>query len=143
MSELNNEILQLREQTWQIARECLDSGETRMYRVLTDIAERLTNLINSSGKSKVNSMDAGKMIPIFALYDGQKYRAELDVSKIDGDWRPVFMEGKWWSVSGSAMYIKKNTMNPPSKSETNGWVFWKYADERSNKEKAIDRLRAK
>ena len=71
MKDIEMKIIQLRDQTWQIARDSLDSGETLIYRTLTDIAEKLTNLISSSDKNQIDISNTGKMIPIFALYKGK------------------------------------------------------------------------
>ena len=143
MKDIDMKIIQLRDQTWQIARDSLDKGETRIYRTLTDIAEKLTNLISSSDKSQIDIINKGKMIPIFARYKGEKYEAELDVDKIDESRaRCVLIEGKWRTTSRSAMDIKKNSINPPKNPETDGWKdFWKYIDESSNTEQPIDKLR--
>lgn len=142
MKDMEMKIIQLRDQTWQIARDSLDSGETRIYRTLTDIAEKLTSLISSSGKGQIGNINTGKMIPIFARYKDERHEAELDVDRIDRGGRPcVLMEGKWWTTSESAIHIKKTSTNPPKRPETNGWDFWKYIDESSNIEQPIDRLR--
>lgn len=143
MKELDAKIIQIRDQTFQIARESLDNGETRIYRNLTDIAERLTKLIGSSDKSPVVNNQKTEMLPIFAQYKGERYEAKIDTARIHGGrGECVLMEGFWWSTSGSAMDIKKNSTNPPNKPETDGWKhFWKYIDKSSNTEQPIDRLR--
>ena len=142
MKDIEMKIIQIRDQTWQIARDSLDSGETRIYRTLTDIAERLTNLISSSDKRQIDIINTGKIIPIFARYKGERYEAELDVDRIDGRrGKCVWMEGEWCSTSGSAVHIVKTSKNPPKRPETGGWDFWKYIDESSNTEQPIDRLR--
>ena len=143
MKEIDLKIIQLKDQTWQIARESLDNGETRIYRSLTDIAERLTKLIGPSDESQVVNNQKAEMLPIFARYNGKRYEAELDVNRIDGGrGKCVLMEGEWWSTSGSAIYIKINSINFTKNPSTNGWrQFWKYKDESSNTEQPIDRLR--
>jgi hypothetical protein len=135
MKDIEMKINQLRDQTWQIARESLDSGETRIYRTLTDIAEKLTKLVSSSDKSQIDVIKTGRMIPIFARYKGERYEAELDVDRIDGGRRPcVLMEGRLWTAAGAVRHITNTSVN--------GWRhFWRYIDESTNSEQPIDRLR--
>jgi len=135
MRELENELIQLRDQTWRIARESLESKETHIYRSLTDIAEKLTNLIKTTDKKPVTVTPTANMIPIFARYKGERYKAQLDVARINGGRRPcVWMEEQWWTAAGSVRHITNTSVN--------GWChFWKYIDESSNTEQPIDRLR--
>lgn len=120
MKELDAELIQLRDQTWRIARESLDRKETRIYRSLTDIAEKLTNLIGSSGPSPIDAKPKGPMLPIFAQYKGEKYEAQLDVARVNGGRRPcVWMEGRWWTASGATRQITNTSVD--------GWRhFWRY-----------------
>ncbi len=119
MRELNDELIQLRDQTWRIARKSLENKETNIYRSLTDIAEKLTKLITSNDIKPV-ATNTSNMIPIFAQYKGEKYEARLDVSRINGGRRPcVWMEEKWWTASKSACHITNTSVN--------GWRhFWRY-----------------
>ena len=120
MEDFNTKIVKLRDQTWQIARESLDGGETRVYRSLTDIAEKLTKLISSFDKSPIPINKKAEMLSIFARYKGERYEAQLDVARINGGRRPcVWMEEQWWTASGSTRQITNTSVN--------GWRhFWKY-----------------
>ena len=120
MKDIETKIIQLRDRTWQIARDSLDSGETHIYRTLTDITEKLTNLISSSDKIQIDIGNKGKMIPIFALYKGKRYEAELDLTRIHAGHREcVLKDGKWRTASGSTRLITDTSVN--------GWRhFWKY-----------------
>ncbi len=143
MENLNDRLTELLDQTWQIARETLDRKETRVYRSLTDIAEKLTDLIGSAEKSPASVNRKEDLLPIFARYQGERYEAQLDTTRIHGGrGQCVLMEGSWWSTSGSAIHIKQNSAKPPNRPETAGWTdFWKYNDKSSNTEQTIDGLR--
>ena len=140
---MKDKLIKLRDQTWQIARESLDHRETLIYRGLTDIAERLTNLIGPTDRGPTPASKNEELVPIYALYQGERYEAQLDTSRIHGGrGLCVLMEGSWWSTSGSAMHIKRTSANPPNRPETAGWTdFWKYNDKSSNTEQPIDELR--
>ena len=140
---MKDKLIKLRDQTWQIARESLDHRETLIYRGLTDIAERLTNLIGATEEGSTPENNKEELVPIHAIYQGERYEAQLDTSRIRGGRGPcVRMEGSWWSTSGSAMHIKRASAKPPNRPETAGWTdFWKYNDEASNTEQTIDGLR--
>lgn len=119
MSELDTELIQLRDQTWRIARKSLESKETRIYRSLTDIAEKLTSLIGSTDKSPVDTNQKAEMLPIFARYKDKKTEAQIDVTRIGDRRLCVLMEGRWWTVSGSANHFTDG--------QVNGWrQFWRY-----------------
>ena len=120
MKELDKKLTELRDQTWQAARDSLEGGEALIYRSLNDIAERLTKLIGSSDKLPVATNPKGEMLPIFYEYKGETYEAQLDVARINGGRRKcVLMEGKWWTAGGSARHITNTSVN--------GWrQFWRY-----------------
>lgn len=143
MKELENHISQLKEQTWELARQSLDAGNTLAFRTLTDIVEKLTNLIVSTKKTNIEIKNEDHLIPIFSYYGGKRHLAKIDGSKIFGDiGQCVLMDGKWWSVSSAAIEIVKNSINPPVNPNRNGWKFWNYVDA-SGKQQSIDKLRNK
>ena len=121
MKEVHTKLMQLRDQALQVARESLDAGEMLAYRSLTDIAEKLTKLVISRDKNTVPSAQSSEMLPIFARYKGQRYDAQIDVSRINGGRGScVLMDGEWWTASGSAVHITHTAVN--------GWLhFWKYS----------------
>ena len=133
MTELDKKITQLIDQTWQVARDSLDAGETIVYRSLTDIAEKLKKLIGSSDKLPVVVSPNAKLLPIFARYRGKRYEAELDVFRIEGGrGHCVFRDGKWQTASGSVGTITNTSVN--------GWRnFWKFTN--NGKEASIENLR--
>ena len=120
MRQLDNELIQLRDQVWRIARESLESKETNIYRSLTDIAEKLTNLIRTNDKESVGPNTKENTISIFAQYRGERYEAQLDVTRINGGRRPcIWMKGQWWTAGGSIRHITNTSVN--------GWRgFWRY-----------------
>lgn len=124
---LKIELAKLKDQTWQVARESLDQGEPRIYRTLTEYAERLSRLITRFSESgtpesaQVTPIRGdSSMIPIFARYKENRYEAQLDVARIDqGRGKCVQLEGQWRTASGSANHITNTSVN--------GWRnFWRY-----------------
>lgn len=60
------------------------------------------------------------LIPIFADYKGQRYDAQLDVSRISGSGgQCVLFHSRWMTTSNAANSI-------PTANNTNGWRFWRY-----------------
>ncbi len=120
MKALDEKITQLRDQTWGVARESLDSGETVVYRSLTDIAEKLTKLIGISDRAPEAVKQNYELQHIFARYKDKKYEAMIDTKRIDaGRGKCILLDGKWWTASGSANNITHTSVN--------GWrLFWRY-----------------
>ena len=123
--ELTPKLKELRDEAWQLARESLDEGDSHAYRTLVDMTERLTKLMVSSdtragtSDSDIPTTSVGNSTPIFALYKGQKYDAQLDPSRISGGrGRCVLLQGEWMTTSKAATSITGTSVN--------GWVFWKY-----------------
>jgi hypothetical protein len=137
---LRNKLTELKDQTWQLARESLDQDEASVYRTLTEFAERLTKLIGSlqDAKQTVDAISVPNKanpntIPIFSRYLGTKYEAQLDVSRINGGrGQCVFLDRTWKTASGAAHQI--------THSQVNGWRFWKYIKEDGSIE-AIEELK--
>lgn len=126
---LHTKLAELKDQTWQLARESLDQNENSAYRTLTEFAERLTRLLASlkDGKQTLNvvpvpNTENPNIIKIFARYLGTKYEAQLDVTRINGGRGDcIFLDGTWKTASGAAHQI--------THSQVNGWRFWKYTKE--------------
>ena len=139
--ELRSKLVGLKEETWQLARESLEEGESQIYRALGAFIETLSGLIAtrgtnaglSNGLAQVPS--APELIPIFARYKGQKYDAQWDRSRINGGrGHCVLFRGQWVTPSAAATSI--------SRTPVNGWRFWKYS--RSNNTSGIiDELRGR
>ncbi len=119
MKELDTELIQLRDQTWRIARKSLENKETRIYRSLTDIAEKLTSLIGTTDKSSIDTNQKAEMLPIFARYKNKRLEAQIDVTRIGDRRLCVLMDGEWWTAGGSANHFTDG--------QVNGWrQFWRY-----------------
>jgi hypothetical protein len=133
LKTLEEEITQLRDQTWIIARESLEAGETNIYKSLTEIAAKLTRLIRTSKKDEADTVISSDMIDVFAYYKGKAYEAKLDLKRIGSGREPcILSEGKWWTPSGSAVHVTNTPIN--------GWLhFWKY--KMGNDELPITNLR--
>ena len=146
MSEsMKERILQLRMDALDIARESLDH-DVRIYRGLSDVAVRLTDIIQQNGATESPTMMGApdhivtgngatieddsallQTIPIYRKYRGVRYQAQLDPSRIkNGREDCIYFEGEWRTPSGSAMRF--------TRSNTNGWTFWRY--KRDNGEEA-------
>ena len=125
-TRLHTKLTELKDQTWQLARESLDQGEAPIYRTLTEFAERLTRLIAPLPNTK--PVDLGQvsairgnavLIPIFARYKGTRYEGQLDAARFNGGrGQCVRFEGQWTTASRAAHHI--------TNTQVNGWRFWKY-----------------
>lgn len=141
METIEQQLTQLRDQAWTIARESIDRGETSIYRSLVEIVERLTILTSRQQQLKSDCTNDDDIIPIFKVCEGKRYEAQLDIKRLrTGDNKFIKFNGQWKAPSTAAIEIKKSLKNPPSKPETNGWNFWKYKDEQ-HRERSIDSLR--
>ena len=129
----------LRQDTLEIARDSLDH-DIRVYRLLSDVAVRLTDIIQQNGATESPVMVSqtasiapetptttkdervsSRTIPISARYKGVTYQAQLDASRISGAGRGkcVYFQGQWMTVSGAAGRLTSNAVN--------GWLnFWRY-----------------
>jgi hypothetical protein len=118
---LRMKLSELKDQTWQIARESLDQGDTLTYRTLTDFAERLTRLLAPLPNNKPADSEQASptLIPIFARYKGTRYEGQLDPARNNGGrGHCALFDGEWRTASGAARHITKTMVN--------GWRFWKY-----------------
>lgn len=74
----------------------------------------------SSKASGTASSSATSLVPIFVDYNGQRYDAELDRSRIHGGkGLCVLFRGRWMATSTAGTSI-------PTKNLVNGWRFWRY-----------------
>jgi hypothetical protein len=76
----------------------------------------------------------GQRIPIVARYFSKELRGELDLAA-----EKIYIDGEVYSVSGGGSEAKKRLTGKDGMA-TNGWQFWRYADE-SGEEHFIEYLR--
>ena len=121
MTVIKRKLEQLKDQIWEVAKQCLDTGETKIYRSLTDMAEKMTILVDGINTRDETDEDT-ELLDIFTTYKGEKYTARLAKHRIDGSsGYCVLYKGHWWTASGSAHDITGTSVN--------GWRhFWKYID---------------
>ena len=130
-------IQRLRKDTLEIAKDSLDY-DLRAYRVLSDVAVRLTDIIKQNSttesvtavsqpnpiayepsKTIMHERVSPGTIGIKAKYKGVTYQALLDPSRINSGLEEcIYFEGDWRTASGSAMRV--------ATSNVNGWNFWRY-----------------
>ena len=121
-----SKLSRLKDDTWQLASEALEDGDTKTYRSLVDIVERLAELaaqreINRHPMYNPQVASPQETIDIFHRYRGSKYEAILDKSRIDFGTRDncVLFQGKWTTPSGAAnQVVGVQTIN--------GWRLWNY-----------------
>ena len=144
-------VLQLRKDALQIAQDSLDH-DIRVYRVLSDVAVRLTEIVQQNGTSELqlsrdqslSAVSATRIIadegsswtiPIHGKHKGVSYHAQIDPSRISstGQGRCVFFEGQWMTVSAAAGKVTSTSVN--------GWKqFWRYNRD-NGVEAPIDEIR--
>ncbi len=119
MSVIDN-LKELRDHTFQVAILSLEENNTRVYRTLTEIAEKISALLNQSSISPVETSTTSENVNIFARYKGKKYEAIIDLGSIEGGrGKCILMDNRWWTASGAAREITHTSVN--------GWrYFWKY-----------------
>lgn len=124
-NQLRMRLQKLQEEAWALAREYLDQGNTQTYRTLVDITERIAGLLphKPESASATNGTSGPKqptIIPIFKVYKGKKYEAQLDLGRVNGNWSAcVLYLGEWLTPSGAAHLI--------TNTQVNGWrSFWRY-----------------
>src|SRR5207249_7438633 len=77
---------------------------------------------------------SGQRIPVVARYHSKELQGEFDVAD-----EKIYIEGEVYSVSGGGSEAKKRLTGKVGMA-TNGWQFWRYADE-SGEERFIEELR--
>ena len=136
IEDLDVRMNSVRNEVWDLAREFLERRDTKKYRILVDIAEKLTTLSPEQFvASSLNNEIAGQheIVDIFVRFKGIRYEATLDVTRINGGrGRCVYYDNEWLTPSRAAHQI--------TKTQVNGWLFWKFKD-REGRDSSIHELR--
>ena len=130
-------VMQLRKDALQIAQDSLDH-DIRVYRVLSDVAVRLTDIVQQNDTSELQmsgsqsastvsktpiiaDKGSSRTIQIHGEHKGISYHALLDPSRISSSRRGrcVYFEGLWMTASAAAGRVTSTSVN--------GWKqFWRY-----------------
>ena len=136
IEDLDVRMNSVRNEVWDLAREFLERRDTKKYRILVDIAEKLTTLSPEQFvASSLNNEIAGQheFVDIFVRFKGVRYEASLDMARINGGrGRCVYYDNEWLTPSQSAHHI--------TGTQVNGWRFWKYID-RDGRNSGIHEIR--
>ena len=123
--ELRSMLVRLKEETWRLARMSLDEGQTRIYRSLVEMTERLASLggkdgyTNSSHLDGVESESESGLVSIFDRFKGDRHEARFNGNRVNGGrGNCVFFRGQWLTASAAARLI--------TNTQINGWRFWRY-----------------
>ena len=112
MSDLNDDLHDLKSRVWFLAGEALNEGRDDAYRTLTDFAAKLANLLRGN-----QPQGDAKLIEIVSR-DG-KHRALFDPARAGGRGsKCVLHEGEWHAPSGPARRLVGHPVN--------GWNWWRY-----------------
>lgn len=125
--------------------ELIDGAlDTRYKEFLLDRAGRMFALIHKHVLSNQEDIikefyqepqaKSGERTKVFARYRGKELLGELDL--VD---EKIYVDGEVYSVSGAGTEAKKRLSGKDGMA-TNGWQFWRYADE-SGEEHFIEDLR--
>ena len=124
-NETRDGLNALKNEAWDLARRCIEQGETQISRTLVDFIERLaTSGIRDLNHN--NPVDVGTQresdpgpLEIFVRYKGERYEAEYDAKRLNGGrGRCVYFKSEWLTASLAARLI--------THTQVNGWRFWKY-----------------
>jgi hypothetical protein len=126
--------------------DLIDGAWNSRYKAfLLDRASRMFALLNKHVLSQEVDISkeffqepqakSGERIKVVARYRGNELFGELDVPD-----QKIYIDGEVYSISGGGVEAKKRLTGKEGMT-TNGWQFWKYADE-SGEEHYIEDLRS-
>lgn len=120
MTQVEDSLIRLRDETWTLAAQCRDAGDMESFRTLVDFNERLANLIRTR-QHHSGANTHSDLIRIFS--PDRKHVAQLDPArwtKRRGS-KCVLIGGTWTTLSSAAATINGY--------QTRGPEWWHYDDD--------------